>query len=274
MRRRLLHGVADTLAADAWARSNPETARLALRRPPKGSVAPNLNAGFESYVEERGFSLPNEEPSRSHALRLLSHALTYPLTLARCVQRSDRLRIAVLGARAESSMPLDAWAELTCALPSRWHLLLMGPQVVPTRRLAGAIDTGDLVVACRRQALGETDDLGAIFNDALGDDDPSPVDAVVLFHPGLGHLKHEAGWEGAMRSVVRAAPRALIITSFSERDQESDVAGLTHLKIPLRFAMDPQPNPFASRRVVLDPLDQTHVTTANARALVLETSSY
>lgn len=259
-----------TKLADDWARAHPSLSRAALQYPPAGTEVPVLDS-LESYVQARGFDVPSP-----HALRLLSHALTYPLTLASYVEKSmtldDRpaLSVAVVGARAESSLPVAAWAEVGTALPtvSRWRLLLLGPQVVPTRRLAATVTAANVSIACRKASLGPGDDLAAMAAETF-DTAEKGVDVVALFNPGLGHPRHEDSWHGALAAIRRARPKALVVTSFSQRDLESDLWGLARFGPCPDWLVAPESNVFGSRRYVLDPEDETHATAANERAFVV-----
>lgn len=86
--------------------------------------------------------------SETPARRFLSHILTYPLTLASGLKaagldRHNRLSVACVGARAESSLPASLWLETLIALPGVSHLKLhlLGPEVVIPGRLPTAPET-------------------------------------------------------------------------------------------------------------------------------------
>lgn len=285
----LIDEIEATRLADAWARANPSLARSALACPSKLTrrkhSPPSLD-GLEGYAGDRGYEIPADCPARTHALRLLSHALTYPLTLALYIKKSllrapcePLLRIVIVGARAESSLPTSVWAELSCALPQvdRWQLLLIGPQVVATRRLSNNVTVGNLRIACRKTLLHREDDLAMLLSDTFDEDaeDRAGIDIVALFNPGLGHPRLAHSWEDAMGSIFRARPRALLVTSFSQDDLDSDLRGLAHalpqVEAPaLRWLVMPERNVFSSRRHAVDPENYQHVTAANERAFVIE----
>lgn len=286
----LVDEIEATKLADAWARANPSLARSALACPSKSArdqhSAPPLD-GLEWYAGARGYDVPADGQARTHALRLLSHALTYPLTLALYIKKSllqatcePFLRIVVVGARAESSLPASVWAELSCALPQvgRWQLLLIGPQVVPTRRLSSTETVANLRIACRKTLLHRDDDLAVLFSNTFDEEnagDRAGIDIVALFNPGLGHPRLAHSWEDAMGSIYRARPRALLVTSFSQDDLDSDLHGLAralpHVEATdLKWLVMPERNVFSSRRHAVDPENYQHVTAANERAFVVE----
>jgi len=283
---------------DAWARANKDLAVAALRIPPPCAVG--ALEDFEGYVTRRKFQLPPRAEDRRHALALLRHSLTYPLTLAAALaplceaKKKKTLRVAIVGARAESSLPLSVWAEAGVASERRWQLLMVGPQVAPSRRLGRPVSARDVSVVCRRASLTASDDLNALAREAFDDDDDddddldedldeAPLDGVALFHPGLGHETLEAGWRGGLRSLVNARPRAVLVTSFSQADQRSDLAALDRFfadddddhaggkRETPPFLVPPTLNPFRSGRPFIDPTttDSTTLAVANERLFVL-----
>ena len=275
-----------TGAADAWARANVDVARKALAVPPLRAKLSSPLVDFEAYVACRKFELPAQAEERQFALLLLRHLLTYPLTLAAAVKAAGiasnvTTRAAVVGARAESSLPATVWAEVAIASAFPWEILALGPQVVPSRRLNASVSTGDVELACRRRTLTAADDLRDICAEAFADDDlveKKNVDVVALFHPGLGHEKHAAGWRGGLTAIFKAEPRAIVITSFSARDQASDLAALdTFFKetgYDADVLVEPRLNAFPSGRAIVDPLDKTHIITPNERLMVLGVSPF
>lgn len=279
--RRLNHAeVKATAAVYEWARANPEIAGPALRPPPlpaRESRAIETADSIESFAVARGYDLPTIDKDRSYAIRLLSGALSYPLTLAKYAKqlgaKDGPTRVAVLGARAESTLPMAAWAEVSALYPTEWKILLLGTQVVPTRRLVETQTIGRVSVTCRRSSLVAEDDLNGIFAEAFDDDEGDLL--VTLFNPGLGHPNHRESWREAAKAIERANPRGVLVTSFSQRDAASDLSGLDHLFPPssVKWIVRPELNSFGSAIHVLDPVDHDHVTAANERAFMVKLSA-
>ena len=234
---------------------------------------------FDAYVASRKFVLPSE--GREHALALLSHSLTYPLSLGSALARAgivkDTTRVAILGARAESSLPLRVWAELGVAVPVHWDLVLVGPAAVPKKRET----LGNVSIAVRQNRVKATDDLRALFDD--------DITAVALFHPGLGHPNLQDGWIPGLQAVFRAQPTALLVTSFSHEDQLRDLNALTRFMDSSNaaaegssFLVPPSPNSFRSGRPFYEEEEQQQqpgddskpsLATANDRLFVVSLSN-
>ena len=161
-----------------------------------------------------------EAAARKAAVDLLTGGLTFPYTLASVGQRfcggaGQSVRICVVGARAEASMPLPLWREALCL--AGWGALrvdMVGPKVSDTK--ARDDDRGVSVVPeaalFHESALHRAHLSGAELPDAF-----------VLFNPGLG----EPGWDRAWAPTVRALlalRRPVLLTALSASDAEQDAA--------------------------------------------------
>ena len=166
----------------------------------------------------------------------LSSALTYPLTLAHAWELlglgSEATTLCVIGARAEASLPVTAWAELGELTGATVKLELTGPAAKATpqehahgpRRLSMVFpdtpmcyhqtSTGSALLHLARGGPGRATPLPTDLEAAL-------PDAFVLFNPGFG----EPGWERAWRPTVDAlnvAGRPLLLTALSRADADRD----------------------------------------------------
>ena len=160
-----------------------------------------------------------EVAARKAAVDLLTGGLTFPYTLASvglfCGGAGQSVRICVVGARAEASMPLPLWREALCL--AGWGALrvdMVGPKVSDTK--ARDDDRGVSVVPeaalFHESALHRAHLSGAELPDAF-----------VLFNPGLG----EPGWDRAWAPTVRALlalRRPVLLTALSASDAEQDAA--------------------------------------------------
>lgn len=226
--------------AAAWARAHPALARAALAVPAadrgSGGAAVRAASTLEQYLEARGW--PADVTAAPEAVELLSHTLTYPLTLARHLGRlgggSD---VLVLGARAEATLPLQWWAEIAPWLPAGGgaRLRMLGPEIA-AEGAAGA--AGGVAVEQRVR--------GAYPHPAFP---PSGHDAAVLFSPGLAHPKLRDGWVSAL-GALEASGAPVLVTGLGEADAAADAA----LLIGRGWSVDgPHANPFASRRADPNP---------------------
>ena len=180
---------------------------------------------WPSLLLRRGWLQPEayegaEAAARKAAVDLLTGGLTFPYTLASVGQRfgggaGQPVRICVVGARAEASMPLPMWREALCL--AGWGALrvdMVGPKVSETK--ARDDDRGVSVVP-----------EAALFHESAlhrahlsGSELP---DAFVLFNPGLG----EPGWDRAWAPTVHALlalRRPVLLTALSASDAEQDAA--------------------------------------------------
>lgn len=161
-----------------------------------------------------------EATAREAAVDLLTGGLTFPYTLASVGQRfgggaGQPVRICVVGARAEASMPLPLWREALCL--AGWDALrvdMVGPKVSDTK----ARDDGRGVSVVPEAALFHESALHRAH--LSGAELP---DAFVLFNPGLG----EPGWDRAWAPTVHALlalRRPVLLTALSASDAEQDAA--------------------------------------------------
>ncbi|KAJ1446319.1 hypothetical protein M885DRAFT_547000 [Pelagophyceae sp. CCMP2097] len=269
-------GTVSDAALNVWARANADAAR-ALLQPPAYSAgaSPDLTS-LQAFLDARQWHVPDSDEARA----LVTQALTYPLTLAahaRELGLVDEACIVVVGARAEASLPTPLWAELLVAVPSvrRWHVHFVGPDVSPGRRdgrVAARYGGSTLRLSAERVTVEAPADLD-VPAAADGDSPAGPrrrPDAIVLYNPGVGHHKLEAGWRRGI-AAVRASRLPLLLTSHSALDERRDLdalaACLGGAAVP--FAVRPHDNVFRSRKTFSDPEILRHVTAANARACVV-----
>lgn len=143
----------------AFAKQHPEAARQVLSVPSIAVLNSSNKVGdnpllrscgtLEQYLHWRGWDLDGirkghkldyDEGMLQSAVGLLSHPLTFPLTLGRNIQaffrqldiidnhhvdvlgeNNRQLRLCCVGARAECTLPDDYWREFLVALYSRHH---------------------------------------------------------------------------------------------------------------------------------------------------------
>ncbi|KAK3114689.1 translational activator for mitochondrial COX1 [Teratosphaeriaceae sp. CCFEE 6253] len=144
------------------------------------------------------------------------------------------VRLFILGARAESSLPRDVWLQLSHLFPrSTFHLVFIGPEAMSNR-------DHEFPLPPRTAA----NPFGAIVEDRLGGQakistyveyyhtlheaqhfapyDPY-FDAFVLFHPGLGHPASSHEWASTLPQLLETKC-PIICTGYTEFDMERDIA--------------------------------------------------
>ena len=187
------------------------------------------------WLNEQRFSAADAS-TRHAAVAALSAALSFPLTVAAAWPQlfdskavsGKSLRLCVVGARAEASLPVHFWRELAL-LTSATDL---------TVELCGPASAGHKPVPTTRKWASGTQQLEltrleppGFFHDSpegralLTGSAASVTDAFILFNPGLG----EPGWERAWRGTVAAlaaSQRPLLFTAMGVDDAQRDAAFL------------------------------------------------
>ena len=206
-----------------------------------------------TYMQERGFKQAAED-QRSSAYRTLSAAMTFPLSLSYGVNRifakggplggmsefieMERrpLRVLVVGARAESSLPALWWREtlLSCynsgVIGGGIEIGLMGPGLQAMK----ARDNKITFEMHPSRYLGDTQDTGVKGSayhinggQALLHEHPQHMqlllqsDLFVLFKPGLGHAALREDW-GNMIKLLCMSRKPVLCTAHSLKDLQRD----------------------------------------------------
>lgn len=312
--------------------SKPTNSRLI--QPPAPSAFHDAGEGpsstsppptLEEYVRRRQWAGKSTETLlASPGLRVLSHLLSYPLTLAHYLPSlygSDTAsakvgspggvsHVAIIGARAEATLPDAWWQEVLCMQPGLFCLHMVGPEVYDPATRAGResvrLDPQRQLWMHRRQGLYHVlaPDLVSSFRlspspspPALSasspgvaatpaptassldpeapsqapDASPAALSAAVLFNPGLGHPALAEAWKPTLQ-CLQAAKVPVLWTAHSAEDRDRDVACLSGGAednesgcgdMRVEWLVAPGPNPFASRKLVVDPLNAQHVLAAN-----------
>ncbi|KAK4123777.1 hypothetical protein N657DRAFT_680910 [Parathielavia appendiculata] len=184
------------------------------------------------------------------------------------------VRIFILGARAESSLPRDAWVQLAHLFPrARIHLIFIGPESMLNR-------DDEFPLPPRTP----TNPFGAIVEDRVWPTmkistivdyyhtihkanhfypyDPY-FDCFVMFHPGLGHAASSHEWEETLPMLLETkAP--IIVTGYTQADMERDIDWV-HKTAAGEFdvLMEPGENRFRSLRWDLNDLDPQDISAGN-----------
>lgn len=184
------------------------------------------------------------------------------------------VRIFVLGARAESSLPRDVWVQLAHLFPrSRIHLILIGPESMANR-------DDEFPLPPRTPA----NPFGAIVEDRVWPTmkistivdyyhtihktgyfypyDPY-FDCFVLFHPGLGHPASSHEWAETLPMLLETkAP--IIVTGYTQADMERDIEWVNKTAAgEFDVLLEPGENRFRSLRWDLNDLDPQDISAGN-----------
>ncbi|KAH8153475.1 uncharacterized protein LAJ45_02288 [Morchella importuna] len=183
------------------------------------------------------------------------------------------VRIFMLGARAESSLPREVWHQLTHMFPiSTFHLVFIGPESLDGR-------SSELPVPDRT----DSNPFGAIVErvshnmkistfvehyhtlHATGTFAPFDpyFDCFVLFHPGLGHPGSAAEWENTLPKLLETKCPVLV-TGYTENDMERDVNWINDkCKGEFDMLLEPGENRFKSLRWDINDADPTDLSQGN-----------
>ena len=184
------------------------------------------------------------------------------------------VRIFVLGARAESSLPRNVWVQLAHLFPrGKFHLVFIGPESMANR-------DDEFPLPPRTPS----NPFGAIVEDRVWPTmkvstivdyyhtlhkaghfypyDPY-FDCFVMFHPGLGHPASSHEWSETVPLLLETkAP--IIVTGYTQYDMERDIEWVRKTcRGEFDMLMEPGENLFRSLRWDLNDLDPQDISCGN-----------
>ncbi|KAI9692633.1 MAG: translational activator for mitochondrial COX1 [Bogoriella megaspora] len=184
------------------------------------------------------------------------------------------VRLFVLGARAESSLPREAWIQLAHMFHrTSFHVIFIGPE-----SMAGRDDEFPLPERTPQNPFA------AIIEDRLGAKmkistfveyyhtlhqasvfqpfDPY-FDAFVLFHPGLGHPASSHEWKESIPLLLETKV-PIICTGYTEWDMQRDFKWVQEqVGGEVDLLLEPGENRFRSLRWDLNDLDPQDISCGN-----------
>ena len=237
-----------------------------------GSILSELSP----YDIRKNGRLTNEGLKSFSALRYTLHP---PRTGADDTMKGLRLnpppvRIFVIGARAESSLPREVWQQLSFLFPRvAFHLMFIGPESMANR---------DAEFPLPKRTPGNP--FGAVVEDRISHGikistfveyyhtlhqaglfqpyDPY-FDCFVLFHPGLGHPASSHEWAETLPQLLETKV-PIISTGYTAWDMERDRKWVEE-KVggEMDLLMKPGENIFRSMRWDINDFDPADVSCAN-----------
>lgn len=184
------------------------------------------------------------------------------------------VRIFVVGARAESSLPRNVWLQMAYLFPRAvFHLILIGPESMMNRDAEFPLP--------ERTALNP---FGGIIEDRFSHEmkittyveyfhtlheakhfypyDPY-FDCFVLFHPGLGHPASSHEWAETVPQLLETKC-PVICTGYTEWDMQRDRKWVEDtMGGEVDLLMEPGENIFRSLRWDINDYDPVDVSCAN-----------
>ncbi|CAI7647848.1 unnamed protein product [Penicillium manginii] len=188
--------------------------------------------------------------------------------------KAPPIRIFILGARAESSLPRDVWLQLQYMFPrSLIHLVFIGPESMSNR-------DAEFPLPERTPA----NPFGGIVEDRLGGQmkittyvdyfhtmyqaqyfqpfDPY-LDVFMLFHPGLGHPASSHEWEETLPQLLETKV-PILCTGYTQWDMERDIKWVGEkCKGEFDMLLEPGENIFRSLRWDLNDMDPHDISCGN-----------
>lgn len=184
------------------------------------------------------------------------------------------LRLFVLGARAESSLPREVWVQLTYLFPrATFHLILIGPESMMNRdnefplpprtpsNPFGAVVEGRTSPAMKITTYVE---YYHTLHEAQQFYPYDPYfDCFVMFHPGLGHPASSHEWEATIPQLLETKV-PILVTGYTQYDMERDVNWVSQKAAgEFDLLLEPGENKFRSLRWDLNDMDPHDISAGN-----------
>lgn len=184
------------------------------------------------------------------------------------------IRLFILGARAESSLPRSVWSQLTYCFPrSTFHCIFIGPESMANREREFPLPErtasnpfGGVVEARISHRIKVTTYVD-YFHTMHAASHFAPYDpyfdVFVLFHPGLGHPASSHEWADTLPQMLETKC-PIICTGYTEWDMQRDRAWVEEQAGgEMDVLLEPGENIFRSLRWDLNDLDPGDVTCGN-----------
>ncbi|PHH91552.1 hypothetical protein CDD83_37 [Cordyceps sp. RAO-2017] len=184
------------------------------------------------------------------------------------------VRLFVLGARAESSLPRAAWVQLAHLFPeARLHLIFIGPESMANRddefplpQRTPSNPFGTIVedrVWYKMKISTIVDYYHTIHKTGYFAPYDPYFDCFVLFHPGLGHPASSHEWEETLPQLLETKI-PIISTGYTQFDLERDVEWVHKTsKGEFDVLLEPGENRFRSLRWDLNDMDPQDISCGN-----------
>ncbi|KAF2396396.1 hypothetical protein EJ06DRAFT_539995 [Trichodelitschia bisporula] len=184
------------------------------------------------------------------------------------------VRIFVLGARAESSLPREVWVQLAYMFHRvSFHLVFIGPESMMNRDSEFPLpertpeNPFGAVVEDRFSHQMKISTYVEYFHTLHKAGHFAPYDpyfdCFMLFHPGLGHPASSAEWEETLPMLLETK-LPIICTGYTEWDMKRDIDWVTK-KVggEMDILLEPGENRFRSLRWDLNDMDPQDISASN-----------
>ncbi|PGG98797.1 hypothetical protein GX51_06593 [Blastomyces parvus] len=188
--------------------------------------------------------------------------------------KSPPVRIFILGARAESSLPRDVWLQLSYLFPRALiNLIFIGPESMANRDAEFPLPERTPsnpfggIVEDRLHALMKITTYVDYFHTMHQANMFQPYDpyfdCFMLFHPGLGHPASSHEWEETLPHLLQTKV-PILCTGYSEWDMQRDKEWVMEkCGGEVDLLLEPGENKFRSLRWDLNDMDPHDVSCGN-----------
>lgn len=188
--------------------------------------------------------------------------------------QAPAVRVFVLGARAESSLPREVWLQLSHIFPrGRIHLIFIGPESMANRdaefplpeRTAGN-PFGGIVedrLSTQMKITTFVDYFHTMHQAQMFQPYDPYFDCFMLFHPGLGHPASSHEWAETLPHLLETKV-PILCTGYTDWDMQRDMRWvMDRCGGEVDLMLEPGENLFRSLRWDLNDLDPHDVSCGN-----------
>jgi len=184
------------------------------------------------------------------------------------------VRLFILGARAESSLPRNVWVQLTHLFPrATFHLIFIGPESMlnrddefplpertPSNPFGAIVEdriTSSMKISTYVEYYHTLHEAGQFYPY-----DPY-FDCFILFHPGLGHPASSHEWSQTIPKLLETKV-PVIVTGYTQYDMQRDIDWVKETNGgEMDMLMEPGENTFRSMRWDLNDFDPQDISCGN-----------
>ena len=186
------------------------------------------------------------------------------------------MRLFILGARAESSLPREVWHQLAYLFPRvTFHIIFIGPESMANRDSEfplpertprnpfGAVVEDRISPTHQMKVSTIVEYYHTIHEAGLFQPFDPYFDCFVLFHPGLGHPASSHEWQDTIPQLLETKV-PIISTGYTEWDMRRDLEWVKE-KVggEMDILMEPGENKFRSLRWDLNDFDPADISCGN-----------
>ncbi|KAF2673962.1 hypothetical protein BT63DRAFT_452018 [Microthyrium microscopicum] len=184
------------------------------------------------------------------------------------------VRIFVVGARAESSLPRNVWEQLAYLYRDvTFHVIMIGPESMtnrddefplPDRTMRNPFGAVIEDQFSREMKISTYVDYFHTLHEARHFTPYDPYfDCFVLFHPGLGHPASSHEWEKTVPQLLETKC-PVIVTGYTEFDMQRDIDWMQkQVGKEMDILLEPGQNEFRSLKWDMNDLDPQDISAGN-----------